>query len=218
MKKMPLILLLFLPFQIFCQDSNINYRLKTQLDSVYFLDQAYRTLIFSQDSAKKDSIINVLGLTHKLTEWEFQERITKTDSSNLAFIERVIDKYGYPGKTLVGLGSNLAVFYVIQHSDKIAKYIPIIEKAAKDNELPFKYFAMMQDRLLMEQGKEQIYGTQGCSGCLKNGDKTAVIWPIKNSENVNKTREEAGFPDTVEEYAKEFNIDYRIVKLEEMKK
>lgn len=219
MKQALYIFLCFLTFQSFGQTVKIDFKLKAQLDSIYQLDQKYRNLLFqATDKIKKDSISMTLGISANEVDEFIYKNMTKGDSSNLAFIETIIDKYGYPGVKLVGEKTNETAFYVIQHSNKIEKFLSIVKKAGQENELTLTLVAMMEDRFLMEQGKEQIYGTQLCNGCLKNGDMSIVVWPIKDLENVNKRRIQAGFKDTVEQHAKEFNIEYRVVKLEEMKK
>jgi hypothetical protein len=85
---------------------------------------------------------------------------TESDSSNVKRVVVIIKQYGYPGKTLVGEPTNEAVFYVLQHSTVIDKYLPLIEKAVKEKQLPFHLYAMMKDRSLMYNKKEQIWGTQ----------------------------------------------------------
>ena len=36
-----------------------------------------------------------------------------------------------PGKSLVGEPANETAYYVIQHSDKIEQYFPVVEKAGR---------------------------------------------------------------------------------------
>ncbi len=66
--------------------------------------------------------------------------------------------------------------------------------------------AMMEDRLLMYEGKKQIYGTQASSSSMSNGK--SFIWPIQNPKKVNQLRKEAGFDLTVEENAKRLGTVY----------
>ncbi|PZF73582.1 DUF6624 domain-containing protein [Taibaiella soli] len=73
--------------------------------------------------------------------------------------------------------------------------------------------AMMEDRALVNEQKEQIYGTQLWGDPVKDSVTGVVkpVWyfdPIGNPENVNKRRREAGFKTTVEEYAKEMGVPY----------
>ncbi|MEO8255587.1 MAG: hypothetical protein ABI554_14505, partial [Flavobacterium sp.] len=132
------------------------------------------------------------------------------------------EQYLIPG-TLGQLPTNTAVFYVIQHSDKINKYYPIIEKAGKQKELDFTYVAMMLDRKLLSENKEQIYGTQIYGRQIKNKetgkeDFFMYMQPIKNAKSVNKKREKAGFKTTIEENAKRFGIIYREYTFKELSK
>jgi hypothetical protein len=73
---------------------------------------------------------------------------------------------------------------------------------------------MMEDRLLMYEGKEQIYGTQGRTININQPNQQNIIWPIADFENINKRRSEAGFTDTVEENAKHlFGQDFELKNL-----
>ncbi|WP_317130285.1 DUF6624 domain-containing protein [Chryseobacterium sp.] len=138
-------------------------------------------------------------------------------------------KYGYPGKALVGDTLNTAVWYVIQHSELpiIEKYFPLIEQANKKGEVQTRHVAMMKDRMLMYQGKEQIYGTQGAGRLIIDPETHKeewinFIWPIKNPEKVNELRRSVGIQMPVEEYAKSMEIDYSkkytIEEIEKLKK
>jgi hypothetical protein len=147
----------------------------------------------------------------------------RVDSLNFGKIEQIFSKYGYPGKTLVGSPSNEVAWNIIQHSPQINKYISLIEKAANKKELPYPLYCKMLDRLLMEDGKEQIYGTQvhGLNKINKETGKNEwhmFIWPIHNAFNINITRKKAGFDQSIEEYAKTFGISYQLVTLDSVKK
>lgn len=174
----------------------INVILKAQLDSIMKLDQ---------DGRNSGEI-----------SWEEQKIV---DSTNTIFVEEVFKKYGYPGKTLVGEETNIAAWLVIQHSDKIGEYLPLIKEAGEKGELDMSSVAMMEDRYLMQQGLEQIYGTQGMNLNSNSKKSTPLIWPIKDPESVNERRKEAGFKETVEEYCERlFGVPYKIYTLEEVKK
>ncbi|GAA4271255.1 BT_3928 family protein [Aquimarina gracilis] len=174
----------------------INVRLKTQLDSIMKLDQ----------EGRNDGNIS----------WDVQKQI---DSTNTLFIEKVFEKHGYPGKSLVGEETSIAAWLVIQHSNKIGKYLPIIKEAGEKGELDRSSVAMMEDRHLMQQGLEQIYGTQGMTFTENTGSQIPMIWPIKDQESVNQRRKEAGFTETVEEYCERlFGVQYKVYTLEEVEK
>jgi len=161
--------------------------LQKELDSILELDQKYRK-DFSMDT------------------WKMQMEI---DSTNMQYIAKVIEAHGYPGKSMVGGKAGKAAWYVIQHSNKIQDYIGTIKKAAEAGELPFRLYAMMLDRHLMQQNKPQIYGTQGSTYYMDSPKEIAFIWPIKNVDSVNILRKEAGFLKDLEDYAKDlFGEDF----------
>lgn len=192
----------------------INQSLKKELDSIFQLDQKYRDLLFSDEvRLNPDSVANSLGVEkNQLTNFLIQ-KMASTDSSNLKRIEEIIKEYSYPGKSLVGEPANEAAFFVIQHSQKIDAFLPVIKKAAQKKELAFSLYAMMLDRWLMYNGKEQVYGSQGKGIQVLNaatGEKEfkMIIWPIKNYKTVNARRKKAGFNDTIEENSKRMGITY----------
>lgn len=140
----------------------------------------------------------------------------RLDSLNVLFVEKLFLRYGYPGKSLVGSPTNESAWYIIQHSPKISKYLPVIKRAAGQGELPFHLYAMMLDRYLMDENKEQIYGSQGAYRTLKNGKTDWIIWPIKDADHVNACRKAAGFDNTVEANAHALGITYRKLYLKEV--
>ncbi|MCF6307518.1 MAG: DoxX family protein [Flavobacteriaceae bacterium] len=174
---------------------NLNFKLKRQLDSIMALDQKHR---------EGDM------------DWNTQRKI---DSSNMVFIEKVFKEYGYPGKSLVGTPTNIAAWLVIQHSDIIPTYITSIKEAANNGELPKTNAAMMEDRMLMQSGEAQIYGTQGRTINYNTENPIQIIWPINDPENVNQRRNDVGYNSTIEEYAKRLYGDdfkYKAYTLDEI--
>jgi hypothetical protein len=201
----------------------INVKLKQKLDSVHFKDQALRELLLPETSTdKKRKVLGELGYSEHEFDQDSWRIILHQDSLNLAEVEKIIGSYGYPGKTLVGEPANKTAWLVIQHSEEIGKYFPIIKKAGMDHEIPLTLVATMEDRMLMYQGMEQVYGSQ--SSEMRQVDKATgkeayvqIVWPIKNPEKVNELRKSIGFTTTIEEYSKILGIEYKVYKIEELK-
>ena len=95
----------------------------------------------------------------------------------------------------------------------------MIKEAGKAGDIRMELVAMMEDRYLMQQGKEQIYGTQGICLPLKGSDTPqCFIWPIEDVANVNERRKEAGIHGTVKDYCQLlFNVAYQEIKLSDLK-
>ncbi|MCH2489582.1 MAG: DoxX family protein [Flavobacteriales bacterium] len=194
----------------------LNVGLMQRLDSIAVLDQKYRSLMQIEDEATRSAKAVEMGLESTMTNeaiWKLQQVI---DSANMAFVERLFVTEGYPGKSVVGEPTNKVAWNVLQHNpDKIETYLPLIKKAGEAGELPFSLVAMMEDRYLMNQGKPQVYGTQG-----RTDESGSYIWPIKDPETVNDRRLAIGYTQTVEEYAKDlFGSDfiYEVRTIDELK-
>ena len=171
--------------------------LKKSLDSVLVLDQKYRSNYTPENMSKQYLI----------------------DQSNIVYIDSIVGKYGYPGLSLVGPRTNIAAWYVIQHSERIDDFLPQIEVAAETGEIPFRLYAMMLDRSLMERDLPQKYGTQAMYYFSGTPDEVRLIWPLEDPENVNALRKEAGISDTLEEYALDIleGVPFKAYTMEEVK-
>lgn len=197
-----------------------NPKLKQELDSIYVVDQRYRGLMSHTFTRRgTDSVATVLGMTPAQTVTYLIRMMPETDSSNTRRIGQIINQVGYPGESLVGTPTNEVAYYVIQHSTRINQYLPAVRRAAKRGELPYRCYAQMLDRKLVEDGKEQLYGTQieGFTLPHQTGP-TLIVWPIRHPALVNRRRRKAGFTKTVEENTKEFGIIYQVLTLENVRK
>lgn len=121
--------------------------------------------------------------------------------------KEIYSTYGFPGISMVGKHASAGAFYLLQHSPYIQKYYPLIKKAYRNNDIDPICYAMVTDRLLMQNNKRQLYGTQ----CVKSTttekyfQDNYILWPVEDFKNVNERRKAMGFPETVEEYAKRLN-------------
>ena len=196
---------------------NLDLNLKRRLDSIAALDQRYRKLMMVDTDEERKALAEEMGLEEADYTGDLWARQIAIDSSNLLFVEQVFAKHGYPGKSLVGEPTNTAAWYVIQHSNKIENYLDLMKEAGKAGELPFRLVAMMEDRYLMYNDEEQIYGTQGMT---YDDERGSFIWPIKDPETVNDRRIKAGFTQTIEEYAVDLfgaDFEYKVLTLEDVK-
>lgn len=225
MKLLFYLLLLGLLPQLAAAQTPRNLRLKQELDSIYAVDQKWRSMLFDpRQRFRPDSLARALGVTRESLPTYVPRQMMRTDSLNILRVRAILKQYGYPGKTLVGEPTNEAAWYVIQHSEDIDRYLPLIKKAANKGELPFYLYAQMLDRQLMREGKEQMYGTQAMGYNIMNPatgrreGQRPFVWPIKDAAGVNARRQKAGFKNTVEQNAAIMGIPYRVVTLEEVAK
>ena len=120
---------------------------------------------------------------------------------------QLLDKYGWPTASEVTEFAAAGAALIINHTsyELRTKYFHMLEKAFKKGEAQPLRYAKMRDRLLVEEGKEQLYGTQ-----LKFDEMTKTPHPIKDASNVDKRRAKIGLgPLSI--YLKErFDIDWNI--------
>ena len=201
-------------------------QIKHVLDSLLVRDQLFRTAIFdpSHSNTKyRDSLAAAYNLPANKVEEGLNALMTATDSTNLNQVRVIIGRYGYPGKTLVGAPTNEAAFFVIQHSERIRQYLPLIRRAAEQGELPFRLYAMMLDRQLMQAQQPQLYGTQGYGFMSPNtltgkAEPRVFIWPIQDPTHVNARRRQAGIDLTVEENAARLGIPFQVLTLADVQR
>ncbi|MGB3343301.1 MAG: BT_3928 family protein [Aequorivita sp.] len=194
---------------------SLDLGLKRRLDSIAVLDQKFRNLMKEETQEGRAALGKKMGLSEAEYNGDLWKLQSVIDSANILYVEQILKTRGYPGKSMVGEPTNTAAWNVLQHSEKIGEYLPLVKKAGEAGELPMNLVAMMEDRYLMHQDKPQIYGTQG--RVENNGER--FIWPIENPESVNERRKKAGFNETIEEYAKQlFGEDfvYKPKSLEEV--
>lgn len=197
---------------------NLDFELKRRLDSIAILDQRFRKLMQAESAEELEKMGKEMGLSRDEYTGDHMALQRVIDSTNMIFVENIFNTKGYPGKSMVGESTNMAAWYVLQHNpDKIPTYLPIIKEAGKDGEISMRAVAMMEDRYLMNEGKPQIYGTQGMR---YDDERGAFIWPIQDPETVNERRAEVGYEDSIEEYAKIlFGEDfvYKVLTIDDVK-
>lgn len=178
-------------------EANYNKPLKAQLEQIYENDQKYRRMI------------SKVQQEHGPQSEQFKDLISKmqaADSENMEQIVAIIEKHGWPGKSVVGSSGSSAAWAVIQHSNMEywLKYLPLMREAAEKGELQKSSVALTEDRVLVNQGKPQLYGSQ-----LRQNHETnqTEFFPIEDEVNVDKRRAAVGM-EPIKEYAKRYGIDY----------
>lgn len=157
--------------------------------------------IIEVDCSKKVQILSeVLVSDQRIRRSNDFIKLAKEDHRNQELVISIIEKCGMPTLKEVDQKQMDAVWLVLQHSDKEIrkKYFPQIEKAVKNGDLSKQQYALMKDRMLMDEGKPQIYGSQ-----IKNGK----LYKLENPETVNERRKEMGL-EPIEDYLKNFNIQF----------
>ncbi len=116
----------------------------------------------------------------------------KADQSNLQKMKQVVRKFGWPTISLVGKRASQMAWLIVQHADTDLvfqkKCLRLMIKAAKTGEVTLQDVAYLADRVLINQGKPQVYGTQ----FYKDRDGQWVPRPIKNTDKLEERRKRVG--------------------------
>jgi hypothetical protein len=135
------------------------------------------------------------------------ERQSALDIRNRQRLDEIVKEYGWPKRSLFGEEASGVAFLIVQHAelDYQKKYLPLIKEAVIQKEARKSDLAMLEDRILTREGKNQIYGTQ-----LRLNQKTQLmeLYPIEDEENVDARRVEAGLEPLAQYVKKVFGIDY----------
>lgn len=153
------------------------------------------------DCNKKNEILSEVYVSdQKIRRENNLIKYAKEDHRNQELIISIIEKCGMPTLNEVNQEQMDAIWLVLQHTESKyrIKYFPLIEKAVKNGDLSKMQYALMKDRILMDEGKPQIFGSQ-----IKNGK----LYDLEEPETVNKRRQEMGL-EPIKDYLKRFDITF----------
>lgn len=117
-------------------------------------------------------------------------KIIAFDSSSTKRLKELLGSAAWFTKENVGRDGLEAAFIILQHSpdhDFQKSCLSHIEKQAKNGDLSMQDFAMLLDRTLVSENKQQVYGTQ-----IQLVNDEWVPYPIEDPANVDKRRSEIG--------------------------
>ena len=112
------------------------------------------------------------------------------DKKSTLELKAIVTKIGWPTISKVGKGSSKAAWLIVQHSSDVKfqeRCLKLMEQCLDD--IDPQNYAYLKDRLLVEAGKPQIYGTQ--SKLDKKTGETQ-LYQIEDPDKVNTFRKEVG--------------------------
>jgi hypothetical protein len=172
------------------------------------VDQDARTAVMAWNSKRgaKDALSAESQNAEEKAEIEkLLAAVKKADNENTLWLKQVVETCGWPTRTFAGTDGASAAWLLIQHADAE----PLFQRKCLDlmvklprGEVSQQDIAYLTDRVLLAEGKKQIYGTQFTreTGELKPR-------PIEDQSNVDKRRAEVGLLPLAE-YAAEMAKAY----------
>lgn len=120
-------------------------------------------------------------------------RLSAVDTANTHWLSTLIARQGWPTRAQVGADGVRGALLLVQHADLDtafqARVLPLVRQSFVAGELPGGDVAMLTDRVAVNRGLPQVYGTQAK---LANG--RWVPAPIGDSASVDARRATMGLP------------------------
>ncbi|MET9480192.1 DUF6624 domain-containing protein [Streptomyces sp. NPDC006638] len=127
-------------------------------------------------------------------------RLTARHGDRLA---EIMDVYGWPAAERVGEEAARAAWLIAQHADRQLdvqrRALELMEQAVPAGSAGRRELAFLRDRTLVNEDREQIYGTQIAG--VKDG--APVPWPCEEPERMDELRAEVGI-EPFDEYVAGF--------------
>lgn len=147
------------------------------------------------DQDLRKAALKAQGGSSELTPYNYLTYMA--DSVHNPKIYQLIARYGYPTKKTIGAKALKAFWLLVQHQD----LDPELQQKCLDNcDFAPQEHAYLTDRVLVNAGKKQRYGTQ-----FRVNKKTGhrELHPLEDSKNVGKLRAKAGL-EPLAEYKRKF--------------
>lgn len=117
------------------------------------------------------------------------KKMREIDRKHTKEMKKIIKEYGWPTVSLVGKKASARAWLLVQHADRDLEFqkkcLNLIKEGVKEKDVSKWQIAYLTDRILMNQKKKQIYGTQ-----IHFNKETGIVtpYPVKNLKEVNKLR------------------------------
>ena len=176
----------------------VDIKLSRLIDSLKIEDQKWRNLS-SKVYKKEIDTVNIEVI---------MSQVRVTDSLNFLVIKPLFDKYGYLGYDKVGDQSSHNFWLLVQHTDKHPDFqdsvlIKMKIEVDKGNS-SIKDYSYLYDRVKINSGQLQLYGTQMTLDSLKG---SYIPKPVFEPEKLNERRKRVGL-SPIEDYIKIMNDNF----------
>lgn len=170
---------------------------RKQLRDLFDSDQGDRTKA-SEAELKAAREGHPMTDAEKKADWKSTEELDATNRQRLASL---LDRYGWPPISKVGQRAALGAFLVLQHAplDMQERYVPMMRRAVEQKEALAGNLALLEDRIRLEEGKGQLYGSQ----VKVTGGVVTLALPVEDPAHLDERRATVGL-EPVCEYLAEF--------------
>lgn len=129
----------------------------------------------------------------------YHPRMEAVHRRNGARLEVIVDRHGWPGRSLAGDDGAEAAWLIAQHAISVPAFqrraLEALREAIANGDAPAWHAAMLEDRIRSSEGRPQRYGTQ--FDWDENGQMSPYP-PIEDPEGLDERRRAVGLKDHAE--------------------
>ncbi|MBD7923497.1 hypothetical protein H9658_16235 [Xanthomonas sp. Sa3BUA13] len=122
------------------------------------------------------------------------EQTVPVDRDNTAWLKKVVAEKGWPTRSMAGEDGSKAAFLIAQHATLDPGFqeqvLALMQAALEQKEADPADFALLKDRVLLHQGKPQLYGTQFGT----DPDGTMFLDTTQDLDGLDARRQAMGLP------------------------
>lgn len=192
------------------QKSNMKLRKPEYAKQLLRLIMKDQALDYQLDMAKQYFMKN-----GKAPHWYYPIAKMKEEigGGNFSKMEQLIAKNGWPTYATVGKLAADGPLLVINHHPKEEiriKYLSKIREACLQQQGSCMEYAKIQDRILVNTGKPQLYGMQ----FRYNESRTLIPFPVKDPEYVDQRRKAIGLVPLKQYLKRKINYEWKVAQKE----
>lgn len=181
---------------------SIDQKLKRRISLMVKTDQDFRQNKFIKKlGALNKKFTDKGNPVYKKEVAKLSKELTKLDQRNTDIMKKIITRFGWPVQSLVGKKGAHGAWLLIQHSpdhDFQGVCLDLLKKAVKLGEADAKDLAFLTDRVLIHQGKRQIYGTQ----FKGKGYGDWELFPVRDIKKLDIRRKKVGLESSAKNFRK----------------
>jgi hypothetical protein len=164
--------------------------LKPIYQELFESDQAVRFDLFAKLTILQEEAKNKGTQVNDADQNVLFEKMRAIDAENQTALERIVSKCGWPKSAEINKFVVKVAAIILIHADSEykMKFRPYIEESHLNDDITGEIYALFIDKLMVQQDKSQIYGTQ------YNGIGGKQLMPIDDPVNVNERRQTIGMP------------------------
>lgn len=137
-----------------------------------------------------------------------RKKADEIDSLHKEEVKEMIEQYGWLGTDKVGPDESTMAFIFVQHSDPVThkRFLPLLRDAVKNGTAQPCDLALLEDRILVEDCKKQIYGSQMA---IDSETNIYYVWPTEDPDNLDKRRMKVGLMP-MSDYVRVWDIEWNL--------